>query len=168
MDYLWSPWRYRYVAQTDRNPGCVFCEKLEKDQTDDGKNLVLFRGKRNFIVLNLFPYTTGHSMVVPYDHVADITRTDPDTLHEMIDLARKVQQALTEVYSPQGFNLGMNIGRMAGAGVADHVHFHILPRWDGDSNFMTVVGETRVVPESLSTTYEKLLPFFASSGNRSG
>ncbi len=163
MDYLWSPWRYRYVAQTDRNPGCVFCEKLEKDQADDSKNLVLFRGKRNFIVLNLFPYTTGHSMVVPYAHVADIARTDPDTLHEMIDLAQKVQQALTEVYSPQGYNLGMNIGRMAGAGVADHVHFHILPRWEGDSNFMTVVGETRVVPESLSTTYEKLLPFFSPS-----
>ncbi len=163
MDYLWSPWRYRYVAQTDRNPDCVFCEKLEKDQADDSKNLVLFRGKRNFIVLNLFPYTTGHSMVVPYAHVADIARTDPDTLHEMIDLAQKVQQALTEVYSPQGYNLGMNIGRMAGAGVADHVHFHILPRWEGDSNFMTVVGETRVVPESLSTTYEKLLPFFSSS-----
>ncbi len=165
MDYLWSPWRYRYVAQAGQNDDCVFCDKISRGATRDGENFILFRGSRNLVLLNLFPYTTGHSMIVPYDHVPDIGKTGPETLHEMIDLARKVQLALSEVYAPHGYNLGMNIGRSAGAGVAEHVHLHILPRWNGDSNFMTVIGETRVEPESLHTTYQKLLPFFASSSS---
>lgn len=163
MDYLWSPWRYRYVARVDQSEVCVFCEKSAMGPTQDAENLILFRGERNFILLNLFPYNTGHAMVVPYVHIADTRKADQETLHEMIELAQQVQGALEATYSPQGYNLGMNIGKCAGAGVADHIHLHVLPRWNGDSNFMTVIGETRVEPESLAATYEKLLPFFTSS-----
>ncbi len=163
MDYLWSPWRYRYVAQVDQSEQCVFCEKSAMGPTQDAENLILFRGERNFILLNLFPYNTGHAMVVPYVHIADTKKVDQKTLHEMIELAQQVQGALEATYAPQGYNLGMNIGKCAGAGVADHIHLHVLPRWNGDSNFMTVIGETRVEPESLVATYEKLLPFFTSS-----
>ncbi len=163
MDYLWSPWRYRYLARADQNEGCVFCEKSALETARDAESLVLFRGERNFVLLNLYPYTTGHTMVVPYAHIAGPDKADRETLHEMIDLAQQVQSALAEVYTPQGYNLGMNIGQCAGAGVADHIHLHVLPRWIGDSNFMTVIGETRVEPESLATTYEKMRPFFTSS-----
>jgi ATP adenylyltransferase len=154
MDYLWTPWRYRYIADAAKDEGCVFCAAVAMN--DDPQALIVFRGAKNFVILNRYPYTSGHVMVVPYQHTADLPATDPETLAEMMVLAQRVQLALEKTYHPQGYNLGMNLGRAAGAGVTGHLHLHVLPRWSGDSNFMTVVAETRVEPEELSTTYEKL------------
>jgi ATP adenylyltransferase len=154
MDYLWTPWRYRYIADASKNEGCIFCEALAAK--DDARTQIVFRGTRNFVLLNRYPYTTGHVMVVPYSHVADLSAAEPDTLAEMMRIAQRVQSALEKTYHPQGYNLGMNLGRAAGAGVLGHLHLHVLPRWSGDANFMTVVGETRVEPEDLSTTWKKL------------
>ena len=133
------------------------------DPSLDRENLVLYRGRNNFILLNLYPYTTGHVLVTPNAHVADLDQVTPETLVEMMELAQRLQTALKECYNPEGYNLGMNLGRCAGAGVADHLHLHLLPRWTGDSNFMTVVGETRVQPEDLLATYDKLAAFFPRS-----
>lgn len=154
MDYLWTPWRYRYIASGTNAQGCIFCEAAAAD--DDAKTLVVFRGEKNFIILNRYPYTSGHVMIVPYAHVADLPSADPETLAEMMRLAQRVENALETTYHPEGYNLGMNLGRAAGAGILGHLHLHILPRWAGDANFMTVVGETRVEPEDLSTTYDRI------------
>ena len=157
MDRLWSPWRARYIAsgvdsQTDE---CVFC-RIANDSEHDDENLVLHRSRLAFVVLNLYPYISGHLMVVPYLHTAEFDSMPKEITDEMMDLTKRAQTALREVYSPAGFNLGMNLGAAAGAGVADHIHVHLLPRWSGDTNFMTTVGETRVLPEDLQTTYSKL------------
>jgi|ERR1041385_400983 len=160
MDYLWTPWRFQYVSAGDRNHECIFCERASADSSGDREHLVLYRGRSNFVMLNLYPYTVGHAMIVPYAHVAELIDAPPETLAEMMTLAQQFQQALKDVYHPEGYNLGLNMGRCAGAGVEHHVHLHILPRWIGDSNFMTVVGETRVEPENLTTTYDKLLGHF--------
>jgi ATP adenylyltransferase len=160
MDRLWSPWRYRYVSSASPTDDCIFCAKIA--ESDDQKNLILLRAERCFVVLNLYPYTTGHLMVVPYAHVATLDETEPRTLDEMIRLAQRAESALRKVYQPTGFNIGLNIGQSAGAGVAGHIHMHVLPRWPGDSNFMTIIGETRVLPEDLETTYEKLRGTFTS------
>jgi ATP adenylyltransferase len=154
MDYLWTPWRYRYIADAAKDDRCIFCDALAAK--DDSKTHIVFRGEKNFIILNRYPYTSGHVMIVPYAHVADLSAADPGTLAEMMTIAQRVQSALERAYHPQGYNLGMNLGRSAGAGVTGHLHLHVLPRWAGDANFMTVVGETRVEPEDLSTTDEKL------------
>jgi len=154
MDHLWTPWRFAYVTDATKNDRCIFCELFA--QVDDEKALILLRAERNYVVLNRFPYTSGHVIIAPYAHVAELSGCDSDTLSEMMQLARRVQIALESVYKPQGYNLGMNLGRCAGAGVAGHLHLHLLPRWAGDSNFMTVVAETRVQPEDLATTYKKL------------
>jgi len=154
MDYLWTPWRYRYVSDPTKEDSCIFCEALSLG--DDAKSLIVFRGAKNFVILNRFPYSTGHVMVVPYAHVPDLIACEEETLGELWRTARLVQRALAAVYAPEGYNLGMNLGRCAGAGVTGHLHLHVLPRWIGDTNFMTVVGETRVQPEDLSVTYEKL------------
>ncbi len=156
MDYLWSPWRFRYVSEGVKREGCVFCEVARYDPADDREHLVLHRARFNFVLLNLFPYTTGHVMVVPYAHAPYLADLDAATLGEMMELARRAEAALKAGYRAEGYNLGMNLGQCAGAGVADHLHLHVLPRWSGDSNFMTVVGETRVLPEDLLTTYDKL------------
>jgi ATP adenylyltransferase len=160
MDYLWSPWRYRYVSQAGKSEGCPFCQKATLPPEQDRENLVLYRGRSNFILLNLYPYTTGHMLVTPYAHVATLDGVSPETLVEMMELTQRLQSALEASYNPEGYNLGMNLGRCAGAGVADHIHLHLLPRWGGDSNFMTVIGETRVQPEDLLATYDKLAKFF--------
>jgi ATP adenylyltransferase len=160
MDYLWSPWRYRYVSEAAKTEGCPFCQKLAADPAHDRENLVLFRGRCNFVLFNLYPYTTGHVLVIPNAHVADLDQVSPETLVEMMGLAQRLHAALKSAYHPEGYNLGMNIGKCAGAGVADHLHLHLLPRWTGDSNFMTVIGETRVQPEDLFATYDKLARFF--------
>ena len=154
MDYLWTPWRYRYIADAYKDDRCIFCDAIAAN--DDTKTHIVFRGAKNFVILNRFPYTTGHVMIVPYAHVAELSAAESETLAEMMRIAQRVQTALEGVYHPQGFNLGMNLGRAAGAGVTGHLHLHVLPRWAGDANFMSVVGETRVEPEDLSTTYEKL------------
>jgi ATP adenylyltransferase len=160
MDYLWSPWRYRYVSQAGKGEACPFCLKKEMDPAQDREQLILHRGQSNFVLLNLYPYTTGHVLITPYSHVASLEQLPPETLVEMMGLAQQLQGILKACYNPEGYNLGMNIGKCAGAGVADHLHLHLLPRWTGDLNFMTVIGETRVHPEDLLATYDKLAAFF--------
>jgi ATP adenylyltransferase len=156
MDYIWTPWRYQYMEQaaSGKEPSCIFCEAVTRK--NDAETLIVHRGLKAFIILNRFPYTAGHVMVVPYAHVAELKLCDAPTLGEMMQLARRMETALQTNYKPDGMNLGMNLGRAAGAGVAGHLHLHVLPRWIGDTNFMTVTGETRVHPEDLKTTYERL------------
>jgi ATP adenylyltransferase len=159
MDYLWTPWRYQYITKTgEAAVECVFCAATSA--TDDKAWLVAHRGARNFVILNRFPYTSGHIMVVPYEHVATLEDAADETLVELIRLGRECEHHLRAIYRPEGLNLGMNIGRSAGAGIAGHVHLHVLPRWNGDTNFMSVVAETRVVPEELEVTWEKLRAAF--------
>lgn len=154
MDFLWTPWRYRYLAEPGNEDRCIFCDALALK--DDAKSQIVFRGKLSFIILNRFPYTSGHVMIVPYEHVSELSRCESEALSEIMRLTQKLETALSGIYHPHGFNLGMNLGRAAGAGVTGHLHMHMLPRWIGDANFMTTVAETRMEPEELSTTYEKL------------
>ncbi len=154
MDYLWTPWRFAYITGAGKTPGCLFCEQAKAN--DDRKALIIHRGQHCFIMLNAFPYTNGHVMIAPYEHVDQLAKLSAAAATEMMALTQRMETALRAVYHPDGLNLGMNLGRAAGAGVADHIHMHVLPRWVGDSNFMTPVGETRVLPEDLATTYEKL------------
>jgi ATP adenylyltransferase len=154
MDYVWTPWRYHYIVTAGREDRCVFCDAVAAG--DDAAMLIVFRGKKNFIILNRFPYTSGHVMVVPYAHQATLSQLDSETLSEMIALAQRLEGALQIIYRPAGYNMGLNIGRAAGAGIAGHLHLHVLPRWVGDTNFMTTVSETRVLPEELAQTYERL------------
>jgi ATP adenylyltransferase len=156
MDYIWTPWRYQYMkeAASGKAVECIFCEAAARQ--DDDQTMVVYRGSKNFVILNRYPYTSGHVMVVPYVHVAELSACDADTSSEMMSLAKRVETAYREQYKPDGMNLGMNLGRAAGAGVVGHIHMHVLPRWFGDSNFMTVTGETRVHPEELKTTYQRL------------
>jgi ATP adenylyltransferase len=160
LDRLWSPWRYQYIASgsnaTDKRPdSCVFCD-LQKDPGTDEEKLILYRAKYCFVALNLFPYTSGHSLVVPYLHIADLDAAPKEITTELIDLTKVLQTAMRKVYKPDGFNIGMNQGSAAGAGVAGHLHMHILPRWVGDANFVSTIGETRVLPETLGDTYRRL------------
>ena len=158
MEYLWAPWRMAYIqggAGRAPNNECVFCWAARQPE-DSPANLVVARGRYNYVILNRFPYTGGHLMVVPYAHVADLTALEPATRAEMMDLAAEAIALLRDLYRPQGFNVGMNLGRAAGAGIAEHVHLHIVPRWTGDTNFMTTVGQVRVLPEDLETTYTRL------------
>ena len=141
---------------------CIFCE-AQKDPAHDDQNFVLYRGARNFIILNLYPYISGHMMIAPYAHLGELDAAGKEDTDEMMDLAKRCQSALREIYHPDGFNVGMNLGRAAGAGIADHIHMHIMPRWAGDTNFMTSVADTRVLPEDLPTTYRKLLEKFNSA-----
>ena len=138
---------------------CIFCV-AQANPDDDEKNFVLHRASHNFVILNLYPYVSGHLMIAPYAHLGEFDLAPKEITDEMMDLAKRCQAALREVYRPEGFNLGMNLGRAAGAGVADHIHMHIMPRWVGDTNFMTTVADTRVLPEDLPTTYRKLLAKF--------
>ena len=162
MDCLWSPWRYAYVSDAGLARGCIFCEKAAERQ--DASNYIVHRGRKNFLLLNLYPYTTGHVMIAPYEHVATLEAASQETLEEMMTLARAAERNLRAIYQPQGFNIGMNIGECAGAGVAGHIHMHVVPRWPADSNFMTIVGETRVLPEAIEATYGKLLEAFEGRG----
>jgi ATP adenylyltransferase len=155
MDFLWSPWRYDYLASSGRKPSsCVFC--VGEDRTHDAERLIVHRGVYNFVILNLFPYTSGHTMVAPYEHLDSIGAAKPEQLTEMMALSQRVIAALQKLYRPEGFNLGMNLGIAAGAGIREHFHLHVVPRWTGDANFMTVVGETRVLPETLDTTFQRM------------
>jgi ATP adenylyltransferase len=157
MDRLWSPWRYDYIKSgSSEQPGaCIFCSLQEKP-ADDKKNFIVHRAAHNFVVLNLYPYISGHLLVVPYAHLGELDAAPKETTDELMDLTKRAQGILRETYKPHGFNLGMNLGRSAGAGVADHIHLHIMPRWTGDANFMSTIGETRVIPEDLTETYRKL------------
>lgn len=149
---LWTPWRMQYVGQP-RPPGCVFC--LEPASGDDAKAYIVHRAPRTYVILNRFPYNAGHLLLIPYEHVTDILATPAETYREMMDLVRTGVEVLRQVYHPEGFNVGMNLGRAAGAGEI-HLHAHIVPRWIADKNFMAVVGDTRVLPETLETTWQRV------------
>lgn len=156
MEQLYTPWRLKYLQQPSGKPaGCLFCTLIA--EANDAENLIVLRGVHNFIIMNRFPYNNGHVMVVPYQHTAQLPDLPADTLTEMMQLGQRILRALEGMYHPHGFNLGMNLGEAAGAGVPQHLHLHILPRWMGDTSFMSTVGETRVLPEELPTTYEKLV-----------
>ncbi len=154
MDHLWSPWRMKYILNHEPTPGCVFCNAIQ--QADSAENLIIARGELAFVILNRFPYTSGHLMVVPYEHQPTFEILDPQTHTEIMSLLSRAMGVLREVYQPEGFNIGANIGAVAGAGIASHVHFHVVPRWTGDTNFMSTLGETRVLPETLEDTYQRL------------
>jgi ATP adenylyltransferase len=154
MDFLFTPWRYAYVTGAEKAQECLFCAASALG--DDRKALIVHRGRYCFIMLNAFPYTSGHVMVVPYRHVDQLQALDAPAATELMELTQKMEGILRRLYHPDGLNLGMNLGKAAGAGVAGHIHMHVLPRWVADSNFMTVVGETRVLPEALETTYERI------------
>ena len=153
MKQLWAPWRMRYLTG-EKEKGCIFCTRIAESR--DRENYILYRGERGFLILNLYPYNNGHMMAVPYNHVASLEDLDTETLTELMLLVNKGLAALREAMSPQGFNVGVNIGEVAGAGVAGHVHIHVVPRWGGDTNFMPILADTRVVPELLDQTYERL------------
>jgi len=160
MDVLWSPWRYDYISSGEGKENaapveCVFCSILKSPASDEEK-FILHRAGHNFVILNIYPYVSGHLMIVPFAHLADLDAAEKASTDEMMDLVKLCQSALRETYKPNGMNLGMNFGKAAGAGVAEHFHMHILPRWIGDVNFMTSVGQTRTIPESLETTFAKL------------
>ena len=185
METLWAPWRMTYIAGANetpadpipgaadddpatpadsaiRNPqsamptGCIFCDKVAEGEAADPRNLILWRGAHTFALLNLYPYNPGHLMIVPYRHLADVTQLTPDELAELTAALQQMVRGLDAVYQPQGYNVGMNLGRVAGAGIADHVHLHLVPRWNGDTNFMPVVGQTKVLPEALEATWGRL------------
>ena len=156
MERLWAPWRSAYVTGAGGSGGCIFCNLTEAGRDD----LILVRGRVSFVILNLYPYNNGHLMVVPRRHVANLASTTDDERVELMRLTRHAEIAIDEAYSPQGLNMGINLGRPAGAGVLDHLHIHVVPRWNGDTNFMTVIGDVRVLPEDLATTANKLRPIF--------
>ena len=153
---IWAPWRLDYVkdAGKDIEEDCIFCAKPEAD--DDEANLIVHRGERCFVILNKFPYTNGHLMVAPFEHIATLQELEAETVAEMMALAQRAMAQLEQVYSPHGYNVGFNQGRVAGAGVEHHIHMHVVPRWDGDTNFMPVLADTRVMPQTLEQSYEAL------------
>lgn len=160
MENLWTPWRFHYINSPDSVEGCVFCRILECREEQDRENLIVHRGEKTFVILNRFPYTSGHLMVVAYRHVSTLSAAEPEEVQEMMLLARKAEACLAEIYHPEGFNIGINVGRCAGAGVESHLHLHVIPRWAGDSNFVATAGQTRIIPELLETTYAKILKGF--------
>jgi ATP adenylyltransferase len=159
MDYLWTPWRYAYITGQKADQECIFCDiaRFKEDES----NFVVYRGSHCYICLNAFPYTSGHVMIIPYEHLDELQKLPTATAQEMMTLSQRTEAVLRGLYHPDGINLGMNIGAAAGAGVAGHVHMHVLPRWVADANFMTVVGETRVLPESLEITWKRMTKAFA-------
>ncbi len=153
MRQIWAPWRMQYI-QTEKPEGCILCEKPRQDS--DVANYILYRGDKNFVMMNSYPYNPAHLMVVPYRHVASMEGLTDEELHEHIEIISRSVGVLRQVFGPAGFNVGMNIGGVAGAGIEDHIHTHIVPRWQGDTNFMPVMADVRVVPEALAETYGKL------------
>lgn len=163
MDFIFTPWRYAYVSgpdtSKDKANDCVFCAAAR--QKNDKSALIVHRGMFCFVILNAFPYTSGHVMVVPYEHLDQLQQLPAPAAQEMMELTQKLEGILRELYRPDGLNLGMNLGKAAGAGIAGHIHMHVLPRWVADANFMSVIGETRVLPEDLATTYTRIRQAFA-------
>lgn len=157
MERIWSPWRQSYVTRAEDDKDCVFCVA---QSTDSGRALIVHEGVSAYVILNLYPYNAGHLMVVPQRHAATLALLTREELNEIALLTQLSERVLTEVFQPQGINVGMNLGRPAGAGIVDHLHIHLVPRWTGDTNFMTVVGEVRVLPEELPRTAERLRPIF--------
>ena len=160
MNHLWSPWRMKYIENHGKVDGCIFCSAQTK--ADSAENLIAFRGKLAYVILNLYPYTSGHLMVAPFEHISTLEELSSSTRAEMMELTSQCMGVLRKIYNPQGFNMGANIGEFAGAGVLGHVHIHIVPRWGGDTNFMSTLGGTRVLPEALEDTYERVKEGFVS------
>ena len=165
MDYLWTPWRYAYITEAKGDPRCVFCDKQK--EKDDRTSWIVYRGKHCYVCLNAFPYTSGHVMIIPFQHLDELRKLPTEAAEEMIALCQRTETALRQLYRPDGINLGMNLGAAAGAGVAGHIHMHVLPRWVADANFMTVVAETRILPETLETTWQRLRETFGNSAENS-
>ncbi len=153
MEYIWAPWRIEYI-QMEKPQGCILCEKPRQD--NDAENYILYRGGRNFVILNSYPYSPGHLMIAPYRHIASLEELTEEERHEHFDIVSRSIKILRQELNPEGFNLGVNIGKVAGAGIEEDVHTHIVPRWQGDTNFMPVISDVRVVPEALAETYQKL------------
>jgi len=162
MERLWTPWRYEYVTGVDKATGCVLCDVIAGGAEQDEEMLVLHRARHNYVIINKYPYSNGHLMVAPFEHVADLGGASGEQLDELMRLARACETILREAYGPDGFNIGMNIGRAAGAGVIEHHHLHIVPRWTGDASFMSATADTRVIPETPDGTYARLRPLFAA------
>jgi ATP adenylyltransferase len=157
LDRLWSPWRLEYITRADRPEGCIFCLDTRDPES---ASLVVFEGHASYVILNLYPYNNGHLMVVPNRHVGSLAALTSEEMTEVGVLTQRCETALTEAYQPHGFNIGINLGKSAGAGILEHVHVHVVPRWSGDTNFMTVVGDMRVLPESLGASAARLRPIF--------
>lgn len=158
MERLYTPWRMKYITSTrKKEKGCIFCLKLKDDPDRDRQNFVVYRGKTAFAVMNIYPYNTGHLMILPYEHVATLPQVSLEAQVEIIRLTSYFTELLSHLMQPDGFNIGLNIGRAAGAGIDGHLHVHLVPRWQGDSNFMPVIGETRLLPEELADTYDRIV-----------
>jgi ATP adenylyltransferase len=153
MEQIWAPWRIQYI-QMEKPRGCILCEKPGENR--DAQNYILYRGRQNFVIMNSYPYNPGHLMVAPYRHLANLDELADDELHEHFEIVSRCTRLLREVFCPQGFNIGINLGKVAGAGIDEHVHTHIVPRWQGDTNFMPVISSMRVIPEAVAETYQKL------------
>ncbi|MDP6127509.1 MAG: HIT domain-containing protein [Dehalococcoidales bacterium] len=158
MKHIWAPWRVEYVRM-EKPKGCILCDKPA--EANDTENYILYRGSHNFVMLNAYPYNPGHLMIAPYRHIASPEELNEEERHEYFDIVDLSMKALKQELNPEGFNLGINLGKVAGAGIADHIHSHIVPRWQGDTNFIAVVGDVRVVPEALADTYRKLKEEFS-------
>ncbi len=156
MHQLWAPWRMTYIANADEAPACIFCTKPQSSPEQDREQLILHRGKLSFVMMNLYPYNSGHLLIAPYAHLSSLALLPVDVTAEMMLLAQRCETAIRAALNPDGFNLGINEGKVAGAGFADHVHLHIVPRWNGDTNFMPVIGAVKVMPEFLEQTYDKI------------
>jgi len=155
-EQLWAPWRLKYIENADKANGCIFCLFPAQPESEDAANLILYRGQHAFLILNAYPYSNGHLMVVPYRHTASFEEFTDAEMLEVMQLTRLSIRLLQDAFHPDGFNLGVNMGRVAGAGIADHLHWHVVPRWNGDTNFMPVLADVRVIPESLAVVYERL------------
>jgi ATP adenylyltransferase len=165
MERLWAPWRLEYIKSTqDDEEECIFCQKPK--ETDDKKNLIVYRSNLSFVIMNKFPYNNGHLMVVPYIHEADLTKFTDDVLLDMQHLLQLSLKALNDTMNPHGINIGVNLGRSAGAGIVDHLHYHIVPRWDGDTNYMPVLAGTKVISEALEDSWQKLHTSFKKLSSR--
>ena len=162
---LWAPWRSKYIQGVDDDKGCVFCSGPRKDKTHDRDNLILHRGEHWFVLMNLYPYNNGHLMVVPYMHTSVLSDIDENTVVEMWRLLNACKRVLSETLHPEAFNVGMNLGRTAGAGIDQHIHMHIVPRWNGDTNLMPVLGKTKIISQDLWETYDQMKPLFDRYGN---
>ncbi|MGO8951375.1 MAG: HIT family protein [Ktedonobacterales bacterium] len=164
MDHLWAPWRLAYIESgKEKDEGCIFCAKPAEHR--DEENLLLYRSERCFVLMNLYPYNNGHLMVAPYTHVPTIEQLDPPTLTDIMVTTQLCLAALQKALGPHGYNMGINQGAVAGAGITDHVHFHIVPRWNGDTNFMPVLANTKVMPDYLKHTYQQIRPYLVHAEN---
>ena len=159
-EILWAPWRIEYITGT-REKGCIFCNRFPQD--DDRTNLILARGRRSFVIMNRFPYNNGHLMVAPIRHTGDFGTLSAEEITEIFRFVQTFIDVFKKTMNPHGFNIGINLGKTAGAGVADHLHVHVVPRWDGDTNFMPVIGETKVISEHIQSTYDKLLDAYRAA-----